>query len=831
MCYDPSGLNVSQNEGHISSLDRLSSLPSDMSSHAVESSLGLAEAIGANPTEPLPHLWTCLTDHAATHGNNHPAIRSINQPVTFDDDDAKSLKDVAWTYSELQQKSEILAVQLFDLGIRKNDTIAAFLDNRAEWALWFWASVRLDAVFVPLNRRIILSEKEIKHVLCVIRPRVMVAIDETSAEELENIAADLISQVQIRIVLDRIGKGLVNEWITMKSLMSNSNIAKAARQQSLPPPSNDLDRTMVIVFTSGTTSLPKASISTYGNVLASAGAFKAWRHLDHESWFLQHLPEFHAWSIYVTWSFWTSGATVVYPSRTFDARASLDAIGRERCTHMCAVPSMIQALVTHPLLPDAKLGSLKSIDLAGAMILPEIIEACMDKLEAPYSSVLYGMTEGSAVCGLDMYNVPYTRHNIPQIISCGKVAPGARLRVCKPGSKIVLRRGETGELHMGGLQVTSGYLDRLSNNFYQENGTNWLVTGDQARMDEGGWVYILGRYKDLIIRGGENISPTAIERCLDTIEGIRESQVVGLPDEIAGEVPVAVIRGSTVLGLTNYQIQQRVSKELGRMFSPQYILDLQDLGLTEYSRTTSGKIKKGDLKDRVGKYLSRGSDKGRVSDQHRSTVDILTALWSRLSGRETEGISPDECADTFADSIMMMQFCNLVGKELNKTIAVDEIMGNVSIEKQAQTIDDRPTIKRSNISVVRSGPPAAADMVHVNGDVDAATRCQRRMEAFLQPHGLAWDDAEDVIPTSQTIALMTRRTRPRNWNRRHAYVAPNANITDLHGVSRILTQNLFDSVVPQGYMTFTIPPSGVPGVLLFEFWSSPGPPIFVSNRV
>ncbi|KAL8958716.1 MAG: hypothetical protein Q9183_005782, partial [Haloplaca sp. 2 TL-2023] len=517
-----------------------------MSSHAVESGPGLAEAIGANPTEPLPHLWTFLTDHAATHGNNHPAIKSINQPVTIDGDETKLTRDVVWTYSELRQKSEILAVQLFDLGVRKGDTIAAFLDNRAEWASLFWASVRLDVVFVPLNPRMIPSEKEIKHVLQVIVPRVLVVIDGTPAEELENIAGDLISQVQILIVLDRLGKGLVNEWIMMKSLMSVSNIAQTVRQQSLPPPINDLDQNMVVVFTSGTTSLPKASISTYRNVLASAGAFKAWRHLDYGSSFLQHLPVFHAWSIYVTLSSWTSGATVIYPSRTFDARASLDAIGRERCTHMCAVPSMIQALVTHPLLPDAKLGSLQSIDLAGTMILPEIIEACMDRLETPYTSVLYGMTEGNAVCGLDMYNVPYTRHNMPQIISCGKVAPGARLRVCKPNSKIVLRRGETGELHMGGLQVTKGYLDRPSNDFYQEDGINWLITGDQARMDEEGLVYILGRYKDLIIRGGENISPAAIERCLDTIESIRDSQVVGVPDEIAGEVPVAVIRRSTM---------------------------------------------------------------------------------------------------------------------------------------------------------------------------------------------------------------------------------------------------------------------------------------------
>ncbi|KAL8867062.1 MAG: hypothetical protein Q9174_005905 [Haloplaca sp. 1 TL-2023] len=751
-----------------------------MSSQTVESNRALAEAVGESPTKPLPHLWTSLSDQATTCSKNHPAIKSINQPIPFEHDNANLTGDIVWSYSELYSRSERLAARFSNLGIRKGDSVAAFLDNRAEYALLFWASIRLDAVFVPLNPRIISAEKELQHVLRVVTPRVLVVIDGSSVRELENIAADLIGKVKIRIVLDRIDQCLANEWITMKSLVSDSDIAKAATQQGLPSPINDLDQTMVIVFTSGTTSLPKASISTYGNVLASAGAFEGWRHLDHESSFLQHLPVFHAWSIYVTWALWTSGATVVYPSRTFDARASLDAIGRERCTHMCAVPSMIQALVAHPSLPDAKLDSLQSIDLAGTMIPPEIIEACMNELKAQYSSVLYGMTEGSAICGLDIYEAPSTRHNIPQVVSCGKVAPGARLRVCRPDSKIVLQRGATGELHMGGLQVTKGYLDRPSKDFYQENDINWLVTGDQARTDEEGFVYILGRYKDLIIRGGENISPTAIERCIDTIEGIKDSQVVGLPDEIAGEVPVAVIRRSTIPGPTKYQIQQRVSKTLGRMFSPQYILDLNEIGLTEYPRTTSGKIKKGDLKDHVSQHLSRGREQGRDSDQHRPTVEILIALWARLSGREAHSISLEECADTFADSIMMMQFCNLVGKELDKTIAVDEIMGDTSIEEQAQMIDDRSTIKRPNTSAVRSGPPTAADMVHVNGDLDAASRCQRKVEALLQPHGLDWEDVEDVIPTSQTAALMTRRTRLRNWNRRHAYLAPNASIADLH---------------------------------------------------
>ncbi|KAL8846483.1 MAG: hypothetical protein Q9221_008427 [Calogaya cf. arnoldii] len=754
-----------------------------MAPHAVGGTLGLAEVVGDDPPRPFPHLWSCLSDYAITH-RNRPAVRSLNQSTNHGNNAHKENgADVGkWTYSELQSKAEHLAAQLFDIGLRKGDAIAVFIDNRAEWSLLFWASVRLDAVFVPLNPRVIQSTEEANHVLRVTKPQAIAVLNMSAARQLEAVAPSLIASVPLRIVLDPNGSGLAEQWTVMGSLMLNSSIANvmAIEKQNMPSPVNDLDQTMLVNFTSGTTSLPKASVSTYRNVLAAALALVAIRHINPDCTLLQHLPNFHIWAICASWGFWVCGATVVYPSRTFDAKSSLSAIESALCTHMPAVPSMIQAMVTHPSLSDTNLDSLQSIDLAGTMILPEIIEACMNKLEAPCSSVVYGMTEGSAVCGSDTNHIPYARHSIPKSIPCGTATPGARLRVYKPGSRDVLRRGEIGELHMGGLQVTKGYLDRASDDFYQEDGINWLATGDQAQMDDGGLVYILGRYKDMIIRGGENISPASIERCLDSINGIKDSQVVGIPDEIAGEVPVAVVRKSSALDLSDYQIQQRVSNELGMMFSPQCILDLQDLGLADYPRTTSGKIKKGDLKDTVGHYLSQESDKMRRNYQTTSTVDILIRFWARLSGRGAGDISPDERADKFADSIMMMQFCNLVGKDLCKSIAVDDIIGDVSISKQAQTIDARPIMERSNKRVLRPGPPTVTDMVHVDGDMEAATLCQQKVEHLLKPYDLRWDDVEDVIPTAQTIALMTRRTRLRNWNRRHAFYAANATITDLY---------------------------------------------------
>ncbi|KAL8735417.1 MAG: hypothetical protein Q9166_000963 [cf. Caloplaca sp. 2 TL-2023] len=762
----------------------------NMSPHVVETNADLAEIVGDEPSEPFPHLWTRLSEYAIGHGD-HPAVRSFYQHSSTSGAKNETEKDVVWSYSELHAKVELLAATLHGLGVRKGDAIAVSLDNRAEWALFFWVSVRLDTVYVTLNPRLIQSKGELNHVLGVTKPRVLAVLTENDAIELEQSTAGLITHTPIRVIVSSIAGDIPSGWTGMGDLMLHPAYSKSTTNglgdgehgklgEHVPSPSNDLDQTMMVIFTSGTTSLPKASFSTYGNILASALACKTFRQLNDPSCsLLQQLPVFHSWSVCVSLAFWITGATVVYPSKSFDARATLSAIESAECTHMLAVPSMIQALVSHPSLPTTNLQSLQSVDLGGTIILPEIVEACMDKLGAQYSSVGYGMTEGSYMCSSALDKMSFNRHNIPKILPCGTAMPGGRLRVCRPGSREVLKRGEIGELHMGGPQVTRGYLDRKSEDFYQEDGVNWLVTGDQAQIDDKDLVYILGRYKDLIIRGGENMSPGSIEQCLDSTVGIRDSQVVGIPDEIAGEVPVAVVRKTPELDLSDHQIQQKVSKELGKIFSPQSILELgNDLGLEDYPRTTSGKIKKRDLQITVAEYLSRRTDKEQ-KDISRSTIETLIQIWARVSGRTADSFSPAECAETFADSITMMQFCNIVGKDMGKTMAVDDLLGDVDITKQAQTVDARPVREKSTTRTPRHGPPTIADMVHAHGDEEAAGRCQQDAESMLQPYRLGWADVEDVIPTADTVALMTRRTRLRNWNQRHAYHVPNASTDDV----------------------------------------------------
>ncbi|KAI4242222.1 MAG: hypothetical protein LQ352_007274, partial [Teloschistes flavicans] len=753
-------------------------LTSQVASHA------LAEVIGDDLPQSLPHLWSCLSEHDK---KKQIAIKSLqNQNPHL---------NIVWTYSDLHIRVNALAAALHGLGIQKGDAIAAFLDNRAEWAMLFWTSIRLDTVFVPLDPRTIKSREEITHILSVTKPAVLVVLDEGTADSLRQNFTDLIAPIAVRIVLFRQGKEVDDSWMSMEEFMSLSGTLNNEREMAasnhvtkiaVPSPSNDLDIPALVIFTSGTTSLPKAALLTYSNIVAAAFAFRQVRHLGFESVLLQHLPVFHSWSICMSLAVWLSGGTIVYPSRNFDARATISGIEKETCTDMLAVPSMIQALVTHTLVKTTNFQSLQTIDLAGTIILPDVVRACQDLLQAPKTSVVYGMTEGSGVAGSDNYHIPYTRDTIPSILPCGTAMAGARLKVCVPGTRTVLKRGETGELHMGGLQVISGYLDRESTDFYTDGGVNWVVTGDQAKIDEGGLLYVLGRYKDVIIRGGENLSPAIIERCLDSITGIKDTQVIGIADEIAGEVPVAIMRKTPELTLSNFQIQQAVARSLGQVHCPQYIFELQkDLSLEDYPRTTSGKINKREFKSTVEQHMSHLSNGNGVGEVVTSTIDRLITIWARVSGRTKVEISADEHADTFADSITMMQFCNIVRKDMGKRIAVEDLVGDIDIARQAEIVDSLPLAEDLGSHQTREGPPLTKDMVHAHGDHVRAKDTQKEIETLLQPYGFGWSDVEDVYPTGESVALMTRRSRLRNWNRRHAYHAPGSSVQDLRRAATV----------------------------------------------
>jgi acyl-CoA synthetase (AMP-forming)/AMP-acid ligase II len=425
-----------------------------------------------------------------------------------------------WTYSQLRRGAALLASRLARLGLSKGRAIAIFSYSRAEWVLFYWAIVQLGCVFVPLNPRVISQTEEVRYTLNLVKPAVLVVAGEAMAKGIQESAPLNIQDIKAKILLSKTENAGFPEWISFPYLL-----ASPVEKRTGPLPGRAFEDAVAIQFTSGTTSLPKACQQSSMNLCVAAMAMKQLRGLNSSHRLVQHLPPFSAMGVFFALTFWISGATVVYPSPTFDAESTLDAIEKQQCTHMMAVPTMIKVLSNNPSLSGRNLNSLLSIELGGAVTHLGILKMCIapDKLVARRASVCYGMSESPGTLFVNDDDKQSESH---QTVPVGTPIPGAKIKVCEPGSRTPISRGQTGELHLGGAQVINGYLDVESEIFYSdscEEDERWIVTGDQAMVDETGAVHILGRYKDIIICGGENIAPATIERCLDSIEGVEVS--------------------------------------------------------------------------------------------------------------------------------------------------------------------------------------------------------------------------------------------------------------------------------------------------------------------
>ena len=473
-----------------------------------------AEIQGAKIETTDESLWTLLSAAAEQHPHN-AAIISLHQ---FEHSGAP----LRWTYAQLEHKCASLMGSLELLGHTPKDSVVTFLDNQAEWGLFFWTSARLGSPFVPLSPGSLARPEEVKYMLRVAKAGVVVATDEHQATHLDQIAPEILRKIPIKIIVKCERTNPPSSWVPLTEILTRS-LGIAA----LPISQTRCTDTVLLLFTSGTTSTPKACPHSARTLCLPSLAYRSLRHIDADKCSVQHLASHHSFGLTVTLAFWLAGASVVYPSKAFEPSSTLDAIEKQECTHMAAVPSMIYGLRTHPSFSKRRLNSLISIDLAGATIYPEILRTCLDSFQfgALSASASFGMTESASSIAWDDTEVPPIQDGS---ISVGRPIPGAKVKICAPGSRTPLKREEVGELHIGGQQVIDSYLSAEEDTLYEDlkDGGRWITTGDQALLDIAGAVHVLGRYKDIIIRGGSNISAASIERVLNKAGGIVVSTLV-----------------------------------------------------------------------------------------------------------------------------------------------------------------------------------------------------------------------------------------------------------------------------------------------------------------
>ncbi|KAJ5643393.1 NRPS-like protein biosynthetic cluster [Penicillium longicatenatum] len=570
---------------------------------------------------PLPDSGATLHDVFYQNVAKYPdavALVSTQQAPTLygipsvpRDSDKREADYLRWTYRDLDRAVQRLVTGLQSQGLKRGDPLVIFMPNTAEYVIATWAAYQMDCAYVPINPKGLSNAREMRHML-------QTAMKGCNSDLMGIIAGtpDMCARIEeyttginsAKILVE----GEMDGWTPFKELMEKpANVQQnLCRDHVL----GLADRS--IFFTSGTTSLPK------GCVMPPAYGFSAalcWRQSSVPMLpgdrVLFTLPNNHGFGWLCIMSGFLNGATVVLPGPRFIPEAVIKAIREEQVSHAGLVPTMLHALSNMPLV-SGKLSSLRRIVMGGSPPTEEVIKICLDTLGASGVENLYGMTEGILVSS----GVVSQASDIVKgrDVSIGTPLPGMTVRIYAKDSKATVGAGDAGEIHFAGPSLIDGYVGGADNNFYNgDDGRRWFRSGDKAFIGTDNRLYLIGRYKDTIIRGGENIEPSAIEAVLGQIPDINvlQPQVVRAPDNIAGEVPIVVVN-QEVDESTSNNIKDAVLAQMGALYAPADVISIQALGSQEYPKTMAGKVQKTKLEELVRTYweqqVSTGSNGHRI---------------------------------------------------------------------------------------------------------------------------------------------------------------------------------------------------------------------------
>ncbi|KND86927.1 putative acyl-CoA synthetase YngI [Tolypocladium ophioglossoides CBS 100239] len=651
-----------------------------------ESTRKRAETFGTEIKDLHLKPWDILSTSAANYPDRE-ALVSLWQPAE-PDEPSQHLRHpqgsncLRLTYGALHGRAERLAASLAGLGCGPGMHLAAIFWNSAEWGLFFWAAARLGMVFVPIDVR---AGGDMQSMLAAVNPQVVVVQDADITETL-TFGDGQLRTPPIRIHCSR---RPVDGWLAYDGLslsggtQERGDDAVAVSHDTLPRPEVSDESIAFIIFTSGTTGTPKGCPHTCRSVAAQTHEHDPNEdHSQIDRW-LVHTPVSHIFAVNNALRAWRIGHAVVFPSKSFDVGSTVQALVQEKCTVMSATPTLVKALLAHEGFPDPKDLNISYVTIGGTSIGFEDIQLCRQGLGAKDAIQAYGMSEGAPLVSWSRKDPMLTDGFHPGI---GKALPGVSIRICEPGTRKVLDCDEVGELHVGGPSVISSYLGGLDGDgFYTDDFGTWLASGDQARLDQDGVLYITGRYKELIIRGGENIHPARIESALAEIPGLQAS-VVGIPDTMAGQLAVAVVQ--LPQGTTKVHVAEK-ARALGPKYALNAVHTLEELGLESFPVTSLGKPKKGALAKTVIAFCSAKRPPAASSikrDQQQELTETLTRAWEKLTG---DSPSKDDNFAYLSDSITLLRYCDSVSRHSGRRLYLQDLVEHVTIEKQAKMLLER----------------------------------------------------------------------------------------------------------------------------------------------
>jgi fatty-acyl-CoA synthase len=350
-----------------------------------------------------------------------------------------------------------------------------------------------------------------------------------------------------------------------------------------------------IQFTSGTTGFPKGATLTHRNVLNNGFFVGESMKLTHEDRVCVPVPLYHCFGMVMgNLACLTHGATVIYPNDGFDPLTVLEAVQAEKCTGLYGVPTMFIAELNHPRFREFDLSSLRTGVMAGAPCPIEVMKQVVEQMHLSEITIAYGMTETSPAVCQSSTDAPLSR----RVSTVGNVLPHLEVKIVDPRTGEVVAPGVPGELCVRGYAVMHGYWEDEASTRKAIDSDRWMHTGDLGTMDAEGYVNIVGRSKDMVIRGGENIYPAEIEAFLYRHPKIQDVQVVGLPDKRYGEELCAWIVAKPDLMISEDEIREFCNGQIAHFKVPAYIRFV-----TEFPMTITGKIQKFRIRELMKKEL------------------------------------------------------------------------------------------------------------------------------------------------------------------------------------------------------------------------------------
>jgi fatty-acyl-CoA synthase len=501
----------------------------------------------------------------------------------FGDGDALVVvhQDIRQTWSEFNRTVNDVAKGLMGIGIQVGDRVGMWSPNYAEWVYIQYATAKIGAILVNINPAYRTSE--LTFALNQSECRLLV----TRTEYLTSMYRDMVDEVLPNLPdLERVIYYDTDDWSALlQAGKSISDGALAERSASLKPTD-----AINIQYTSGTTGHPKGATLSHTSILNNAlyvGANCGYTERDRVC---IPVPFYHCFAMVLgNLACTVYGATIVVPSPTFDAEAVLRTVSDEGCTSLYGVPTMFIAALGDPVLGDLDVSTLRTGIMAGSPCPIEVMRGVIDVMGMDEVTIAYGMTETAPVStqtGLD----DSIEHRVSTV---GRVLPHVESKIIDPETGEIVERGERGEYVTRGYHVMLGYWNDPEKTAEAIDADGWMHSGDLATMDDDGYVNIVGRIKDMIIRGGENIYPREIEEFLYTHPAIVDAQVIGVPDARLGEELVAWVQLAPGKQLTEDELRDFCRGQIAHFKIPRYIKFVDD-----FPMTVTGKVRKVEMRDK-----------------------------------------------------------------------------------------------------------------------------------------------------------------------------------------------------------------------------------------